>query len=100
MFKNLVVALDGSSCAEHAFAVALALAKAKFKSALLVRGAEDPSRSYIELDGTYVPPLGTIGEVFDAAIGHQIPQSSAREFLRDLKRTIEAKRSLGAFRSE
>jgi nucleotide-binding universal stress UspA family protein len=27
MFKNIIVALDGSSCAEHAFAVAVALAK-------------------------------------------------------------------------
>ena len=39
----------------------------KFEGALLVRGAKDPSRSYIELDGTYVPSLGPAGEVFDAS---------------------------------
>jgi hypothetical protein len=62
----------------------------KFEGTLVVLGGEDPNLSYIELDGTYVPPLGTAGEVFDAAIGHQIAQSTARQFLKDLKRASSA----------
>lgn len=42
MFKNLVVALDGSSCAEHALAVALALAKAE-GSKIAVCAVVDPT---------------------------------------------------------
>ena len=61
-----------------------------FEGTLVVWGEDDPTRSFIELDGCYHSPLGAAGLVFDEAIGHQIAQATAREFLRDLKTGIEA----------
>ncbi len=63
----------------------------KFAGTLVVWGEDDASVSYIELDGAYSPPLGTAGEIFDEAIGHRIAESTAREFLKDIKRGIEVR---------
>jgi hypothetical protein len=60
-----------------------------FEGTLVVWGEDDPARSFIELDGRYHPPLGAAGLVFDEAIGHQIAQATAREFLRELKAGVE-----------
>jgi hypothetical protein len=60
-----------------------------FDGTLVVWAEDDADRSYIELDGTYEPPLGTAGAIFDEMIGHRIAQSTAREFLKDLKCAIE-----------
>ncbi len=60
-----------------------------FSGTLIACGEEDPSRSYIELDGSYTPPLGSAGQVFDATIGHRIAQATARELLSDIKTAIE-----------
>lgn len=62
-----------------------------FEGTLIVRSEEDAGRSYIELDGYYTPPFDGTGALFDEVIGHRIAQSTAREFLADLKRTIEKK---------
>ena len=61
----------------------------RFAGTLVVCGNEAPGRSSIELDGTYEPPLGAAGQIFDAAIGHTIAQATARELLNDLKTAIE-----------
>ena len=60
-----------------------------FSGTLTVCGEEDPARSHIELDGSYAPPFGAAGQVFDAAIGHHIAQATARELLSDIKTAIE-----------
>jgi hypothetical protein len=48
-----------------------------------------PRHAYIALDGSYTPPLGPAGQVFDAIIGRQIAKATAREFLKDLKDAVE-----------
>ena len=63
-----------------------------FSGTLMVCGDDDPSRSYIELDGFYAPPLGAAGQAFDATIGHHIAQATARELLADIKTAIERTR--------
>ena len=51
--------------------------------------AEDAAGwSRIEIDGTYRPPFGIAGAVFDAAIGHRIAQSTASELLAEIKRML------------
>lgn len=50
----------------------------------------DAAKSYVELDGSYTPPFGEAGQLFDATVGHQIAQATARAFLKDLKRAVEA----------
>jgi hypothetical protein len=61
----------------------------KFSGTLIVCGDEDPRISHIELDGNYEPPLGAMGEVFDAAIGQRLAESTVREFLEDVRREVE-----------
>lgn len=58
-----------------------------FEGILIVRA--DNGNSSIELDGTYTPPFGPAGQVFDATIGHRIAESTARELLKDLKAAVE-----------
>jgi hypothetical protein len=64
----------------------------RFEGTLVVWGEERANRSYIELDGAYTPPLSAAGEMFDAAVGHDIAKTTAREFLEDLKNAIERAR--------
>ncbi|MEO7202906.1 MAG: hypothetical protein ABI431_08560 [Candidatus Tumulicola sp.] len=61
-----------------------------FSGTLVVRGEADPTRSSIELDGHYQPPLGAAGELFDEAIGHRMAQSTVRELLEDIKRSMSS----------
>ncbi len=63
-----------------------------FTGTLVVWGEGDRKVSYIELDGTYEPPLGTAGAIFDEAIGRRIAESAAREFLGDIRRGLDAAR--------
>lgn len=58
-----------------------------FEGILIVRSANGAST--IELEGTYTPPFGPAGQVFDAAIGHRLAESTARELLKDLKAAVE-----------
>jgi hypothetical protein len=58
-----------------------------FEGILIVRS--ENGNSSIELDGTYTPPFGAAGQVFDATIGHRIAESTARELLKDLKAAVE-----------
>ncbi len=60
-----------------------------FSGTLTVWDEPDEKLSYIEIDGRYTPPLGATGQVFDEAIGRRIAESTAREFLKDVKRAIE-----------
>ncbi|MGC1379439.1 MAG: hypothetical protein WA814_00290 [Candidatus Baltobacteraceae bacterium] len=60
-----------------------------FEGTLVVWGGDDPNRSSIELDGSYSPPFGAAGQLFDASIGRQIANATARALLRDLKDAIE-----------
>lgn len=55
---------------------------------LTVWSEGDPQRSFIELAGTYEPPLGEFGEAFDTTIGHLIAQRTATAFLNDLSAGI------------
>ncbi len=61
----------------------------KFWGTLVVWGHENPNLSHVELEGVYEPPLGAAGESFDAAIGHRLAASTAREFLEEVKRGVE-----------
>ncbi len=61
----------------------------EFNGVLVVWGEADPHRSFVEIDGEYTPPLGMAGEAFDELVGARIAKATAREFLNDLKRTVE-----------
>ncbi len=61
----------------------------RFEGRLFVTGFGNAAMSYVELDGYYTPPFGAAGQIFDATIGQRIAQTTAREFLADLKAAIE-----------
>lgn len=42
---------------------------------------ETPEKTNVELRGTYEPPLGAAGKVFDDAVGRAIALQTARQFL-------------------
>ncbi len=56
-----------------------------FAGRIIVWSEGNPNESFIQLDGSYEPPLGAAGELFDAAIGHLIAERTARTFLNDLR---------------
>ncbi len=61
---------------------------------LILWSEDDPSCSYLELDGTYEPPLGTVvGAAFDATIGHLIAERTAKVLLDDIADAISALRA-------
>ena len=51
--------------------------------------AATPKSSVIVLDGEYEPPFGTLGKMFDAAIGKRIAEATGDELLKTLAETIE-----------
>ncbi len=61
-----------------------------FEGTLVTWGETDPLRTFIELDGTYEPPLGVAGETFDAALGHVLAQRTARALLDDIAHALSA----------
>lgn len=46
------------------------------------------TETQLEIEGTYRPPLGVIGNAADAAIGHRIAEASIHQFLDDIVEQI------------
>jgi len=63
----------------------------RFEGTLVVWGEDDPASSFVELSGHYTPPLGAAGQVFDEIIGFKIAQTTAKQFLAEIKSEIEAR---------
>lgn len=67
-----------------------------FHGQLVLWSEDDPTCCYLELDGTYEPPLGNVvGAAFDATIGHLVAERTAKIFLDDLADAISALRTPG-----
>lgn len=56
-----------------------------FSCRLIVWSEERRDEAFIQLEGSYEPPLGEAGQVFDAAIGSALAQRTAAGFLRDIR---------------
>ena len=52
-----------------------------FRGTLTVRADEDYTGAILELEGSYAPPMGAMGQVFDAALGRRIAGSTMRRLL-------------------
>jgi hypothetical protein len=52
--------------------------------------------SRLDLDGSYAPPLGVAGAVFDAVVGHRIAIEAARRLLDEIKLGMELAFQTGA----
>jgi hypothetical protein len=42
------------------------------------------TETQIELEGSYVPPLGVVGNALDAVVGHRIAEAAVHRFLDDV----------------
>ncbi len=61
----------------------------KFAGFLTIETDEDYGTCSLLLEGVYEPPLGPVGLVFDAAVGHRIATVTARELLKAVRRQLE-----------
>jgi hypothetical protein len=43
-----------------------------------------PTETQLEIEGNYVPPMGKVGEAFDAAFGHQFAEASVTRFVQEV----------------
>ncbi|HET9096032.1 MAG TPA: hypothetical protein VFN37_05190 [Candidatus Baltobacteraceae bacterium] len=50
----------------------------------------EQAQTFVELRGTYEPPLGAAGKMFDDAIGHIVAQRTAHQFLLTLAQGAQA----------
>lgn len=44
----------------------------------------------LEFEGSYDPPLGLLGDAFDAMVGHRVAQASVLHFVRDVAARLQA----------
>ena len=62
----------------------------EFSGRLTIWSEENPKGSFLEIDGTYEPPLGTvIGAAFDATVGRSIAVRTAQALLEDIRAGID-----------
>jgi hypothetical protein len=61
-----------------------------FDGTLKIVPDEDYSACWLALDGTYVPPGGIAGKLFDAAVGTRIAHATGRRLLEQIKTDVEA----------
>ena len=59
-----------------------------FSGALALEAAT-PKACVLTLEGTYEPPLGIAGKIFDAALGRRIAEATAEQLLREIGSAIE-----------
>ena len=59
-----------------------------FDGTLTVWSDAGPEKTYVELEGTYKPPLGLLGQAFDSILGRAIARRTARALLLDIARRI------------
>jgi hypothetical protein len=43
-----------------------------------------PTETQLEIEGEYLPPMGTLGEVIDAAVGHRLAEASVTRFVQEV----------------
>jgi hypothetical protein len=60
-----------------------------FDGTLTVESDEDYESFWLSLEGSYAPPLGLVGDVFDAMVGRRVADETARRLLADIVDTIE-----------
>jgi len=60
-----------------------------FNGSITIEADEDYGSSWLRLEGSYDPPFGIAGDIFDAAIGKRIALATARELLERLRDAME-----------
>jgi len=60
-----------------------------FNGSISVETDEDYGSCSLLIEGDYEPPMGLIGEAFDATVGRKIAKATARQLLRELRQALE-----------
>lgn len=55
----------------------------------LVAHPVGPKETQLALFGTYSPPLGALGDVGDAVLGHRVAEASVHRFVEEMVRALE-----------
>jgi hypothetical protein len=63
---------------------------------ILCASDEGSGFSRLDIDGTYQPPFGAAGALFDAAFGKRLAEAAVRELLANLKASVEESELLEA----
>jgi len=72
-----------------------------FSGTISLPNADDYESCRVALDGTYEPPLGALGEVFDRTLGRAIAESTGRDLLDRIGMFIErASRAVEATKTQ
>jgi hypothetical protein len=61
-----------------------------FNGELTIGADDDYNAFWLVLDGTYAPPGGVAGQLFDAVFGHRLAAASARSLLTDMRVEIDS----------
>ena len=56
--------------------------------ATLIAQPLSSGETHLELEGRYQPPLGAVGAVLDALIGHRIAEASVQRFVQDIAKRL------------
>lgn len=59
-----------------------------FDGTLVVWADGDANKTYVELEGSYQPPFGVLGQAFDSILGSTLARRTARALLLDIARAI------------
>jgi hypothetical protein len=62
----------------------------RFQGLLSVGGGDDYDVFWLTLDGSYKPPLGLAGKVFDAVVGHRVAIETADGLLAEIAADAES----------
>jgi hypothetical protein len=62
-----------------------------FEGELTVRADESYRNAVLELKGEYLPPAGTVGRAFDAAVGKTMAHETANNILAAIGRDMESR---------
>ena len=62
-----------------------------FAGELLIGADNDYDAFWLRLNGTYTPPAGIAGQVFDAVVGHRIAVAVARNLLTEMRGAMETR---------
>jgi len=61
----------------------------RFTGSIRLEADEDPDRCSIVLEGEYDPPLGVVGDAFDAIIGKHVARTTVRNLLDEIAIIME-----------
>lgn len=87
---NVTALGDRATVVELSWTAARATKLFPVMDAMLTVFPLSPTETQVDLVGHYHPPLGVVGSVIDAVVGHRLARASVLRFVQEVSRQIEA----------